>query len=47
MKIHGGAPVRIAGAFPIDLLGIADGEHAALERLDARKHPRFFGAKES
>jgi hypothetical protein len=45
MKIHSGAPVRIAGAFPIDLVGIADGEHSALERLDTREHPHLFGAK--
>jgi hypothetical protein len=46
MKIHSGATARIAGAFPIDLLGIADGEHAALERLDVREHPQLFGEKE-
>jgi hypothetical protein len=34
MKIYNGATVRIAGAFPMDLLGIADGEHPAVERLD-------------
>jgi hypothetical protein len=38
MEVHGGTTVRIAGAFPIDLLGIADGEHPALEGLDVREH---------
>ena len=38
MKIHGGTTVRIARAFPIDLLGIADGEHPGLEGLDVREH---------
>jgi hypothetical protein len=46
MKIHHGTTVRITGAFPIDLLGIADGQHPALEGLDVREHPPLFGAKE-
>jgi hypothetical protein len=47
MKIHGRATVRITGAFPIDLLRIAHGEHPGLERLDIGEHPQLFGAEES
>jgi hypothetical protein len=46
VKVHSGTAVRIAGAFPIDLLGIADGEHAAFERLNVWKHPQLFGERE-
>jgi hypothetical protein len=46
MKIERGATVRITGAFPIDLLGVADREHPTLEGLDVREHPQLFGAPE-
>jgi hypothetical protein len=45
MKIHSGTTVGITGAFPIDLLGIADGKHPTFEGLDLREHPQLFGAK--